>query len=335
MCSNIPSPETLLSPLLLKPAIGHDATVAPQVTVVTVCFNPIADGRKEALAKNLDSVQQQRGVKLEHLIIDGASTDGTLDFLKAYNNTKHDVGIFSMADSGIYEAMNRGIALARGEYIIFLNSDDFYHRPDGLASSLKALEQSHCSFTFAPVRPEGAKRFHTHYHHPQRRLHKLFLTSVIPHPSMLYRKSALTAEGGFDTQYKLAADYDLTLRLIVDGHKARFVASCFATFVMGGFSTLSQNSALEERENISIVKNIHSKVFGVELTEMEAKHLVRKGTYPRKFLSVYLASQRLIAQAFEGLPTGLAYKLTRCFNYIKYLFRCLACSSSPDNAGRE
>ena len=51
MCSNIPSPETLLSPLLLKPAIGHDASVAPQVTVVTVCFNPIADGRKEALAK--------------------------------------------------------------------------------------------------------------------------------------------------------------------------------------------------------------------------------------------------------------------------------------------
>ena len=335
MCSNIPSPETLQSPLLLKPATGHAAPAAPQVTVVTVCFNPIAGGRKESLAKNLDSVQLQEGVTLEHLIIDGASTDGTIDFLKAYDNTKHDIGIFSLADSGIYEAMNRGIALARGEYIIFLNSDDYYHRPDGLACSLKALEQSHCSFTFAPVRPEGAKRFHTHYHHPQRRLHKVFLTSVIPHPSMLYRKSVLIAVGGFDTQYKLAADYDLTLRLIADGHKARFVASCFATFVMGGFSTLSQNSGLEERENIRIVKNIHSKVFGVELTEQEAKYLVRKGTYPRRYLSVYNASQRLIAQAFEGLPAGVAYKLSHSFNSIKYFFKCLASSSSPDNAGRE
>ena len=333
MSSNIPFPDSYRGDLIKKVVPNIESTrMTPDVTVVTVCFNPL---KEELFAKNLDSVQLQEGVTLEYLIIDGASTDGTIDFLKAYDNTKHDIGIFSLADSGIYEAMNRGIALARGEYIIFLNSDDYYHRPDGLASSLKALEQSHCSFTFAPVRPEGAKRFHTHYHHPQRRLHKVFLTCVIPHPSMLYRKSVLIAVGGFDTQYKLAADYDLTLRLIAAGHKARFVAFCFATFVMGGFSTLSQNSGLEERENIRIVKSIHSKVFGVELTEQEARYLVRKGRYPRRYLSVYNASQRLIAQAFEGLPAGVVYKLSHSFNSIKYFFKCLASSSSPDNAGRE
>lgn len=327
MSSNIPLPDACQGLLIEK--LLPSGTQMPEVTVVTVCFNPLKEGRRALLEKNLDSVQQQSGVKLEHLIVDGASTDGTIDFLRTYRNTKHDIRIFSQPDSGIYQAMNRGIALARGKYIIFLNSDDYYHHPDGLYASVKALETSACSFTFAPVRPEGAKRFHTHYHHPQRRLHKLFLTCIIPHPSMLYRKSVLEEAGGYDQHYKLAADYDLTLRLIASGHKARFVGTCFATFLMGGLSTQNQNAELAEKENALIVKSIHSKLFGVTFTEQESRRLLR-GTYPRQFLSVYKASQKIIAGAFEGLPQNIMYRALRCFNYIKYYLKCLF--SSPDNA---
>ena len=330
MSSNVPSPDACRGEFFEKLLPGNTPT--PEVTVVTVCFNPLKEGRRELFTRNLDSVQQQRGVTVEHLIIDGASTDGTIDFLRAYRNTKHDIRILSQTDSGIYEAMNRGIALARGKYVIFLNSDDNYHRADGLAISVKALEEgSTCSFTFAPVRPEGAKRFHTHYHHPQRRLHKLFLTSIIPHPSMLYRRSALLEADGYDKTYKLAADYDLTLRLIAAGHRARFVSTCFATFVIGGFSTQSRNAELEERENTLIVRSIHSKAFGVTFSEQEARRLVQRGTYPRECLTVYKASQRMISRAFEGLPGNIVYKVSRSFNYIKYYLKCLF-SSSRDNA---
>ena len=86
MSSNIPSPDACQGELIEKLLPGN--TLLPEVTVVTVCFNPLKDGRMELFTKSLDSVQQQKGVTLEHLIVDGASSDGTL------------VRIRSQADSG-------------------------------------------------------------------------------------------------------------------------------------------------------------------------------------------------------------------------------------------
>ena len=323
MSSSIPSLEDFKGDLLQKKASEKAIETVPIVTVVTVCFNPLKAGRQELFAQNLDSVQKQTGVVLEHLIIDGASTDGTLDFLKAYDNKYHDIRILSKADTGIYEAMNRGIALARGKYVIFLNSDDFYHCSDGLSLSVKALEASDCSFVFAPVLPKGPHTRFTHYHHPQRRLHKIFVSSVIPHPSMLYRRTALMEIGGFDQTYRIAADYDMTLRLITAGHKGYFVNHCFVTFVMGGLSTQDENKESDIREKIRLVRNAHCKAFGTELSEEESEFLVTKGWYPRKYLSLYVASQKLVSHAFCGLPKGLNYQFVRRFNYIKYYLKCL------------
>ena len=326
MCSDIPSSEEFQGEVLVKTASGKATKANPVVTVVTVCLNPLRDGRETLFAKNLESVQQQKDVTLEHLIIDGGSNDGTLEFLKQYNNVCHDIRILSKSDSSIYEAMNRGIALARGKYVIFLNSDDYYHRFDGLALSVKALKESKCSFTFAPVLPKGPHTRFTHYHHPQRRLHKVFVTSVIPHPSMMYRKTALVEMGGYDQIYRLAADYDMTLRLIANGHKGYFVNHCFATFVTGGFSTQDKNHELDVKEKIRMVRYAHDEAFGIELTEQESEFLVTKGYYPRKYLSVYISSQKLLSHAFLGLPRGFAYQIVCRFNYIKYYLKCLLSS---------
>ena len=322
MCSDIPSSEVFRKEVILKEASDKATQADPVVTVVTVCFNPLREGREALFLKNLESVQQQKGVALEHLIVDGGSDDGTLEFLQQYNNVCHDIRILSKSDSGIYEAMNRGIALARGKYVIFLNSDDYYHSSDGLAFSVKALEESDCSFTFAPVLPKGPHTRFTHYHHPQRRLHKLFVTSVIPHPSMMYRRTVLMEIGGYDQAYRLAADYDMTLRLVAAGHKGYFLNHCFATFVVGGFSTQDKNKDLETQEKIKIVRNAHREAFGTELSEQESAFLVTKGWYPRKYLSLYVASQQLVSRAFCGLPKGLAYQVVRQFNYAKYYLKC-------------
>ena len=335
MCSDIPSQEEFQGEVLEKKASGKVTQEKPVVTVVTVCFNPLKDGRETLLAKNLASVQQQKDVTLEHLIVDGGSDDGTLKFLIQYNNVYHDIRILSKSDSSIYEAMNRGIALARGKYVIFLNSDDYYHRSDGLALSVKALEESDCSFTFAPVLPKGPHTRFTHYHHPQRRLHKVFVTSVIPHPSMLYRRTALVEMGGYDQTYRLAADYDMTLRLISNGHKGCFVNHCFATFVVGGFSTQNENHELDVREKTRIVKNAHTEAFGIELTEQESEFLVTKGYYPHKYLHVYIASQQLVSRAFCGLPKGVAYRIARRFNYFKYYLKCILDSDQASDASTD
>lgn len=319
MRSYIPSPESFREGLVRKPASSNAVATVPDVTVVTVCRNPLNAGRRELFAKNLDSVQLQTGVVLEHLIIDSASTDGTMDFLMQYDNKHHDICILSKPDTGIYDAMNRGIALAQGKYVIFLNSDDYYHRTDGLAISMKALEKSGCCFSFAPIL---AKKAHgSSLRNPVRRLHKFFVFCVVRHPSVLFRRTDLIEIGGYDQSYRLAADFDIMLRLIATGRKACFVDTCFATFVEGGFAM--QNRMLNKKEKVQIVKDIHSKTFGVDFSEQEAENIVRKCKYPRKYLSVYVESQKLIAHSFLMLPQDLTNRLTRRLNYVKYYLKCL------------
>lgn len=321
MFSNIPSSEALQSALIVKPASNGTPCTELMVSVVTVCLNPLKDGRKELLVKNLDSVQQQTGVKVEHLIIDGASSDGTVEFLTQYDNKCNDIRILSKSDSGIYDAMNRGIALSRGKYVTFLNSDDFYHRPNGLALSVKALEDSGCGFSFAPILPEGPRFLHRLHRHPDRHLHRIFIFPTIPHQSMLYRRTALHEVGGYDSFYRMGGDHDLTLRLIAAGNKACFVNKAFVTFASGGYST--QDAALKIREKKCRVRNFHKEVFGVEFSDEELDTLVQHYRYPRRYLSVYVASQQMICKIFVGLPHCICLRLLYSFNYWKYYLKCL------------
>lgn len=320
MSSNVPSLEELQDKIVRKPPIDGTTCAEPLVSVVTVCFNPLKDGRKELFIKNLDSVQKQ-ACDVEHLIIDGASTDGTLDLVRDYANQFHEIRLFSKEDSGIYEAMNRGLALARGKYITFLNTDDYYHQTEGLALSVKALEESGCSFSFAPILPTGSCFVHRLHRHPERHLHRILLFPTIPHQSMLYRRAILIELGGYDPSYRMGGDHDLTLRLIAVGHKGCFVDTAFVTFSSGGFST--QDKDLKLREKMRRVKRFHKEVFDVEFSDKETETLVRHYRYPRRYLSVYVASQRLIDRTFVGVPRSIWQRLVHSFNYWKYYLKCV------------
>ena len=291
------------------------------ISVVTVCFNPLAAGRRDVFRKNLDSVQAQEGVRLEHLIIDGASTDGTQEWLKGYNNKRHDIRILSKPDSGIYEAMNRGIALARGKYVIFLNSDDFFHNPLGMFHSIERIELFGCDFTFAPVRfdPSGVR------HHaqlaPHRRLHRFLISWSFSHQSMLTSREMLLRMDGFDTSYKSAADYDLLLRMIESGARGCFVPCCFTTFRLDGFS--AENKELAISECIRSLQDFYRKFYSTGMTHDEVAYIIKHRVYPRKYLNIYKQTQRLIRERFIGIPKGPMAWLSRWFNYYKYYYKCL------------
>ena len=323
MSFNLPSCKQLQDAVIQKPASTGSVCFhsSVMVSVVTACFNPLKDGREALFRKNLDSVQQQTGVSIEHVIVDGASTDGTLELLKAYDNPCHDIRILSMPDSGIYEAMNRGIALSRGKYVIFLNTDDYYCCEDGIAVCVKALERSNCTFTFAPILTEGKFFRHRLHRHPQRHLHRVFLFCTIPHPSMLFLKSALMDVDGYDCSYQLAADYDMMLRLIAVKHKVHFVDKAFVAFSSMGFA--SRNRVLNLQEKMLIVRHFHRNVFNIRLTDKETEVLVKHFRYPKRYLSVYVASQRMISQAFVGVPQSFGQRVVQNFNYWKYYLKCL------------
>lgn len=329
--SRIPSIEEFAKDVIVKEASSkaggvlslqkeHNMVPDIEVTVVTVCFNLLSAGRRELFLKNLDSVQAQEGVRLEHLIIDGGSSDGTFEWVMGYNNTKYNIRVLSKPDSGIYDAMNRGIALAQGKYIIFLNSDDYFHDSRGMVVSAERIEELKCDFSFAPIRFNDFSIRHNPQLNPQKRLYRFIISWCFSHQTMLASRSLLLRLDGFETSYKSAADYDLLLRMIVAGAKGCFVPLTFATFSTGGFSEDNYEIAVDEC--IFSLQKFYKNFYSVEMSYQEAKYIFTYRVYPSKYIDIYKHSQKLIRERFIGVPKGPVAWFSRWFNYLKYYQKC-------------
>jgi glycosyltransferase involved in cell wall biosynthesis len=237
------------------------------VTVITVVRNALEKGRRSMLLQCLDSVRKQTGVAVEHLLVDGASDDGTLALLQTYAKDAECVRVYSGKDDGIYDAMNKGIQLARGRFIIFLNSDDFYNDPNGLSESVSALDRTGADFSYSPTvilgELSGWPALHPNWAPNVRRI---FTEMVFSHQGVLVRRDKLVALGGFDAKYRVAADYDLVLRMIFSGAKAVAVKKIFAVFRLGGYSC--KYSELSVKEVGRIFSTLYTRYSGFNVDEV-------------------------------------------------------------------
>ena len=188
--------------------------VHPGVSVITVVRNLVKAGRREMFDACLLSVHKQELRGKEHIVIDGASSDGTVDLLEAYAR-KGWIRYLSEPDKGIYDAMNKGLALAEGTYTAFLNSDDFYHDPLWLSRSMQALDASGAACSSAPVRSlsrdgnvklDGIPSWGN-----------MFMKMGVNHQSLLMRTETIRSLGGFSLEFPCQADYDLLLRFLLNG----------------------------------------------------------------------------------------------------------------------
>jgi len=180
---------------------GEDRT--PAISVVTVVRNGA-----DVLARCLESVAGQTCPGVEHIVVDGASTDGTVDLLRTWSDR---IALWvSEPDSGIYDAMNKGIGLARGEWIHILNADDRYASPRALEEALPRLDLRRTNaFPVWLDYPEGDARLHS----PTGGWRRQLLSPALIHPGLIVHRSQYEALGRFDTTFSLAADHDLILRL--------------------------------------------------------------------------------------------------------------------------
>lgn len=287
------------------------------VSVVTVVFNAVKDGREDMLIQCLESVQMQRDVNIEHIIVDGASSDGTLQLIHDLVNKSYPIRIISLKDHGIYEAMNRGIALARGTYVVFLNSDDFYHKTDGLKMSVNTLQQTGCTFSFSPVRIiDDSWPAHPHacpYYH----INDVFCQSVFSHQSVLTRREVMLQMHGFDLSYCSAADYDFILRMILTGHKGCYVSSPFVSYRMIGVS--STNREQSRCETAVIFKRLYNRFVQAHLTTNDAYRIYYYRTYPSNDPSLKSRLDDIMRKAFVGLPRHRSHLLSD----LSYVTACL------------
>jgi len=219
----------------------------PLFSILTVCLNADAD-----IAGAIESVLAQGCADYEYLVVDGGSTDGTVGVLREYDSRFGGrLRWVSEHDDGLYDAMNKGLALARGEYVAFLGADDRL-RPgalDAVAHALEAvpLPDIVCGATHV-FGPTGTRDEAPH------RVVRRGLPARVPasHQSTFIRREALQAAGGFDLRFRIAADYDLYLRLVEAGRAEAFVDDVLSDFRLGGVSSRSARATARDYRDVRI-----------------------------------------------------------------------------------
>lgn len=213
-----------------------------KLSVITVCLNSI-----ETIERAITSVLGQKDIALEYIIIDGNSSDGTQDIIRKYDK---EIIWISEPDNGIYDAMNKGIKMATGDIISFLNSDDWYE--DG------ALRIVCDYFAKSPVDiVSGAINW---YENAMCRklygsdviMEEMHLRLILPHQSLFAKRSLFQQIGNFDINYKIAADYDWMLRAYDSEASIIKVNDIFTNCYAGGVSSIRLVQCCLEQKAIAL-----------------------------------------------------------------------------------
>ncbi|MFA5886389.1 MAG: glycosyltransferase family 2 protein [Patescibacteria group bacterium] len=183
-----------------------------KISIITPTYNSGA-----TIGDTLNSLLQQTGVELEYIVIDGASSDNTLDIIRAYS-AKIGITLLSEPDQGLYEAMNKGIKLATGDIIGILNSDDFYKDESILKKVVHCFEENpDCQACYGDlefVERDNPKKIVRFWRAGKYAAQKLNSGWTIPHPTLFVRREVYQQYGAFRPDFKIAGDYELILRLL-------------------------------------------------------------------------------------------------------------------------
>lgn len=243
----------------------------PKVSIVTCTRDIIRNGRREALEQCLLSVKEQRYAgEIEHIVIDGASTDGTLDLLR---ELAPDVAAFSEPDKGIYDAMNKGLARVSGEYVAFLNSDDMYCSRMAVADSVRAMREQRAEASYADaflVSRDGGEILAS-----WRGSFDLVPFGQFPcHQTVFVKTERLREMGGFDTSLFCIADNSALCALYGRGVIFARVHDHIVRFRDGGFSNDTELKSRIQDERKRRGQEEFFRWFGTSLTRHECDLLL-------------------------------------------------------------
>lgn len=181
-----------------------------RISVITCCWNS-----EPYIAQCIASVQAQQGVNVEHVFVDGGSTDGTLQRVQALGGiTTGSVRWVTDVRGGIANAMNVGVQLSTGEVIAHLHGDDYYLRDDVLAEVAGHFERSGCDWLFGRIVSDvDGKLVPERFVCPLYSLPALRRGNFVPHPATFVKRSVFQRFGGFRADYRYAMDYEFWLRI--------------------------------------------------------------------------------------------------------------------------
>lgn len=214
-----------------------------KVSVITVCYNAV-----RSIERTIKSVKEQEYPDLEYIVIDGGSTDGTVDVIRRYSNL---ISYWiSEPDKGIYDAMNKGLDHAAGDWIIYMNSGDLFVNKYVIQSVFSKPIGKHIGVIFGSTIANGKIMDMTPFIYSSRKLKSM----GICHQSIFVR-TAIARRIGFDLTFKVAADYDMIMRIYKLGYKFLDVKKPISIFDKNGFSSYSKVLQLKEEARICRVKS--------------------------------------------------------------------------------
>lgn len=227
-----------------------------RISVVTITYNAA-----KVVGKTLDSVFSQNYPYVEHLIIDGASTDDTLTIARNYQQQcrSHEVTILSEPDSGLYDAMNKGLARAKGDYIVFLNAGDFFPSPttlDTVADSVGEGEELPAVLYGDTDIVDSDYRFvrHRRLAPPEKLSWRSFRHGMLVCHQAFYARLDIARHIPYNLRYRHSADVDWCIRVMKEAEHRhlplRNVNTVVANFLEGGDSAVNHRASLCERFQI-------------------------------------------------------------------------------------
>jgi glycosyltransferase involved in cell wall biosynthesis len=208
----------------------------PKISVITVCFNA-----EKYIEQTINSVIEQKDCDIEYIVIDGASTDKTLSIIKTYDS-KITTWI-SEPDKGIADAMNKGVALATGDYLIFLNADDYFQKTDAIAVATSYMLEEKDIYIYDTIflKKTGGIRRHSGA------FGKRINFKGICHQGVLCKRSLFKKIGAFNTSFKICMDYDFFMRAYRYGATGQYVNAVLSVMRDGGISSRQDWSSLNQR----------------------------------------------------------------------------------------
>jgi len=225
----------------------------PKVSVITACLNS-----QKHIERAIKSLQAQTYDNIEHIIIDGRSTDDTLKILDKYKD--RIACLVSEPDKGIYDAMNKGVKHSTGDILYFFNTDDRLYDKDVIKDVVDFFSRKETDFVYGDVinsYPDNSAPSVGRY--PRIITKRHFLRNTIGHPATFFRKACFETAGLYDIRYKIASDYEWYLRGLYKYHlRSAHIDRIISVFECSGVSMTHSNFARIEEENV-IVKKLYFK----------------------------------------------------------------------------
>lgn len=224
-----------------------------KISIITITYNSA-----KTLQRTFASIIGQTYANIEHIIVDGASTDGTVAMIEAYAKKRPNVRWVSEKDEGIYNALNKGIRMATGDVIGFLHSDDVLFAPDSIEHIAEAFKEPDVDVVYGDLQychgNRVVRRWQSNPFNPR----SLKYGWMPPHPTVYVRRSVYEQVGEYDEWFRISADFDMMLRIFGAGYKSHYLPEVIVSMETGGASNRNTKARLSKtQEDYVVLKKNH------------------------------------------------------------------------------